>query len=198
MRQEDGERRYMENIQLTSTDRQLLLYDIFIGCRQVSYEDITSRLPIGKKMIQRDIKILTDAGLISVQYSRKDKAYIHSEREPFFNDNAKGKQRTHLMKLRRIAALMTGLYTDNTSYYEDDGDDYYSCKKCYYEMFPDANEKMRQRDFKQLNRIGYVICYENTERRYKMWEGYGLREDFGVYRENGKLMRSTDSIYDNL
>ena len=93
---------------------------------------------------------------------------------------------------------MTGLYTDNTSYYEDDGDDYYSCKKCYYEMFPDANEKMRQRDFKQLNRIGYVICYENTERRYKMWAGYGLREDFGVYRENGKLMRSTDSIYDNL
>lgn len=188
----------MENIQLTSTDRQLLLYDIFIGSRQVSYEDITSRLPIGKKMIQRDIRILTEAGLISVQYSRKDKAYIHSEREPVFNDNAKGKQRTHLMKLRRIAALMTGLYTDNTSYYEDDGDDYYSCKKCYYEMFPDANEKMRQRDFKQLNRIGYVICYENTERRYKMWAGYVLREDFGVYRENGKLMRSTDSIYDNL
>ena len=31
--------------------------------------------------------------------------------------------------------------TDENSYYEDDGDDYNSCKKCCYELIPDANEK---------------------------------------------------------
>lgn len=91
---------------------------------------------------------------------------------------------------------MTELYMEDNLYYYDDGDDYYSCKKCYYELFPNANERMRQRDFKQLNKIGYSISYNNTDRRYQMWNNYGLREDFGVYRENGKLMRYQDSIYD--
>ena len=93
---------------------------------------------------------------------------------------------------------MEELVTDSESYYEDDGDDYFSCKKCYYELFPDANEKMRQRDFAQLNKIGYHISYDNTERRYNMWSYAALREDFGVYKENGKLMRCKDSQYDVL
>lgn len=187
---------YMTNIQLTSTDRQLLLYDIFRCCEQISYEEITVRLPVGKKMIQRDIGALTDAGLICVKYSRKAKAYFHSEQPPVFCKDAKGKRYAHLKKIKRIATLMTELETDENSCYEDDGDDYDSCKKCYYELVPDANEKMRQRDFVQLNRIGYRIRYDNTERRYKMWSGVELREDFGVYRENGKLMRHMDSRYD--
>lgn len=186
----------MASIQLTSTDRQLLLYDIFCCCEQVSYEEIEARLPVGKKMLQRDIGTLTDAGLICVKYSRKAKAYVNSGQAPVFCGDAKGKRYAHLKKLKRIATLMTELETDENSYYEDDGDHYYSCKTCYYELVPDANEKMRQRDFAQLNRIGYRIRYDNTDRRYRMWNGAGLREDFGVYRENGKLMRRTDSQYD--
>lgn len=62
---------------------------------------------------------------------------------------------------------------------------YYSCKTCYYELFPEANERMRQRDFKHLNNIGYTITYDNYDRRYKMWDGYYLREDFGVFLKDG-------------
>lgn len=186
----------MENIKLTSTDRQLLLYDIFRNCKQVSYEEITVRLPIGRKMIQRDIGTLTDAGLICVKYSRKAKAYIHLEQPPVFCGDTDGKRCAHLKKLSRIVTLMEELVTDSESYYEDDGDEYFSCKKCYYELFPNANEKMRQRDFAQLNRIGYHIRYDNIDRRYQMWSGAALRKDFGVYRENGKLMRHMDSQYD--
>lgn len=188
----------MENDRLTSTERQLLLYDIFRRCQQISYEEITTRLPIGRKMIQRDIKTLTDAGLICVKYSRKAKAYIHLEQPPVLCGDAKGKRYAHLKKLKRMATLMEELVTDSESYYEDDGDDYFSCKKCYYELFPDANEKMRQRDFAQLNKIGYHISYDNIERRYNMWSYADLREDFGVYKENGKLMRCKDSQYDVL
>lgn len=129
---------YMTNIQLTSTDRQLLLYDIFRFCEQVSYEEIVVRFPVGKKMIQRDIGTLTDAGLICVKYSRKVKAYIDSGRPPVFCEDAKGKRYAHLKKIKRIATLMTELETDENSYYEDDGDNYYSCKKCYYELVSDA------------------------------------------------------------
>lgn len=55
---------------------------------------------------------------------------------------------------------------------------------------------MWQRDFVQLNRIGYRISYDNTDRRYIMWIGVELREDFGVYRENGKLMSHMDLQFD--
>ena len=88
----------MENIKLTSTDRQLLLYDIFRNCEQVSYEERTVRLPIGRKMIQRDIGTLTDAGLICVKYSRKAKAYIDSGQQPVFCEGVKGKRYAHLKK----------------------------------------------------------------------------------------------------
>ena len=93
------------------------------------------------------------------------------------------------MKLRRIATLMKELCMDTSSYYDVDGDTYFSCKICYYELFPEANERMRQRDFEQLNKIGYPITYDNYERRYKMWEGSYLRDDFGVFLKDGKLMR---------
>ena len=174
---------------LTSTDRQLLMYDIFKSCEQISFEEITSRLPVGRKMIQRDIRMLTDAGLICVRYSRKDRAYVHSGQKPVFQESAEGRYRTHLLKLRRIATLMTQLYMVDDSYYFGDSENVYTCKMCYYDLFPDASERMRQRDFEQLNRIGYDISYDNTQRRYFMWEDNGLREDFGVYRENGKLKR---------
>lgn len=186
----------MEDIKLIPTERQLLLYDIFIGSEQVAYEDITSRLPIGKKMVQRDIKALTDAGLIRIKYSKKDKAYIHDPVYlPSFNENVKGKYRIHLMKLQRIAKLMNELYTDTDSYYEVEGDTYYSCRTCYYELFPEANERMRQRDFKHLNNIGYTVTYNNNDRRYKMWDGYYLREDFGVFLKDGKLMRHAEDRF---
>lgn len=167
------------------------------GSEQVAYEDITSRLPIGKKMVQRDIKTLTDAGLIRIKYCKKDKAYIHDPAcQPFFNENVKGKYCIHLMKLRRIATLMNELYMDTDSYYEADGDAYYSCKTCYYNLFPEANERMRQRDFKCLNNIGYTVIYDNYDRRYKMWDGYYLREDFGVFLKDGTLMRHAEDRFD--
>ncbi|MCI9421434.1 MAG: hypothetical protein HFG81_01785 [Dorea sp.] len=189
----------MESIELTPTDRQLLLYDIFKGSRQVELADITSRLPIGRKMIQRDMKTLRDAGLLEASYSAKEKAYIVKRVEPrALPESAaghKGRKYLHLSKLNRIARLMNELYTDRSSNYWDDGDAYYSCKDCYYELFPNANERMRQRDFAQLNRIGYFVHYDNFFRRYKMWENTNLREDFGVYLENGKLMRNMDWRY---
>lgn len=189
----------MKDIKLTKTDRQLLLYDIFRGSQQIAFEDITSRLPVNKKMIQRDMMDLTAAGLIRVHYSRKERVYIKNTENPLVLDESiKGKRRIHLTRLRRIGILMDQLNMDTNSDYWDDKDDYFSCKQCYYQLFPDSTERMRQRDFAQLNRIGYRIRYDNYDRRYRMWENKDLREDFGVYKENGKLMRHSHEKYDVL
>ncbi len=39
-------------------------------------------------------------------------------------------------------------------------------KGIYYELFPDSNERMRQRDFKELNEAGFEIYYD---RKYKVF-----------------------------
>lgn len=54
----------VKGITLSKLERQLLRYDIFYGCMVTWLEDITERLPVQKKMIQRDICDLTDARLI--------------------------------------------------------------------------------------------------------------------------------------
>ena len=96
----------MESIELTPTDRQLLLYDIFKGSRQVELADITSRLPIGRKMIQRDMKTLRDAGLLEASYSAKEKAYIVKRVEPrALPESAaghKGRKYLHLSKFLHL------------------------------------------------------------------------------------------------
>lgn len=72
-----------KEIVLTKLERQLLMYDIFFQCTVIAFVEITNLLPINKKMIERDIKDLTDAGLISVAFSKKENGYIHSGKPKF-------------------------------------------------------------------------------------------------------------------
>ena len=72
-----------KEIVLTKLERQLLMYDIFFQCTVIEFVEITNLLPINKKMIERDIKDLTDAGLISVAFSKKENGYIHSGKPKF-------------------------------------------------------------------------------------------------------------------
>ena len=61
----------------TKTERQLLLYEIIFTSEMIEIEDVMKRLCVNKKMILRDIMDLTDAGLVKLNYSRKEKAYIN-------------------------------------------------------------------------------------------------------------------------
>ena len=68
---------------LKQIERQLILYDIFL---QTNSEDtqmstITYHLPgINVRTLQRDIKDLTDAGVLQVYFLRDKNAYINYER----------------------------------------------------------------------------------------------------------------------
>lgn len=182
-------------IELSKIERQLLLYEIFLHCEVTEFAEITSRLPINKRMIQRDIVDLREAGLVDMVYSKKERGYVKKDTPPF-NEQAVGRRRQFLKYLYRLGTLMTELENEDIAAWEkeldkEDGEEkeYFTAKDSYYELFPDSSERTRQRDFKTLRRIGHEIRYDNNDHCFVMEEDYGLREDFAVERKNGKLIR---------
>lgn len=208
-----------KEIVLTKLERQLLMYDIFFQCTVIEFVEITNLLPINKKMIERDIKDLTDAGLISVAFSKKENGYIHSGKPKFCETETNERRKEHLTRLSRLATLMRELDSNWSDEHEEDlellargddedasyleyleekKDDYYTAVDSYYELFPDASEEDWKRDFETLNRIGYTIyCTEKgnyyTNDMFEQHYYDMLSEDFGVRRrEDGKLVREKD------
>lgn len=178
------------DIQFSKTERQLLLYAIFINAQIVSYNYITYCLPINKRMIQRDIVDLTDAGLLHVTYSRKNRSFIDLG-DAAFHEGVTGKRRQHLVRLHRIGTLMRELVNEDVEIWEkEENVQYITCKDSYYSLFPDSNERTRQRDFETLRRIGYPVGYDFESHSFYMWED--SMWDFEVFKKDGVLVRHID------
>lgn len=182
-------------IELSKAERQLLLYQIFLHCQVTEFAEITTRLPINKRMIQRDIVDLRDAGLVDVVYSKKEKGYIKKD-TPKFNEDVSGKRRQCLKRLHRLGTLMTELENEDVASWEkemdrENGDEkeYFTAKDSYYKLFPDSSERIRQRDFKTLRRIGYMVGWNNKDHCFIKDEEFIFQEDFDVKRQDGKLIR---------
>ena len=136
----------------TKTERQLLLYEIIFTSRIIEIDDIAKRLSVNKKTVFRDIKDLTDAGLISLIYSRKEKAYL---REDTIN------------KLNEVSVAM------------DASDFNYNCRKRYEELFPEVSERTRMRDYKTMENIGYDINWDKYLQSHSVTGYlYQVREKF--------------------
>ena len=173
-------------IELNQIERQLILYDVFISLEEVTYGDIRFALPkVEKRTLQRDIKDLKDAGLICVSYSKERKAYIHLEMEQEENeskninekDGISKKKKQHLVRLQRVAKCMR--LTGSANPIED-----------YFELFPEASERMRQRDFETLRHIGLAAGYDRDYQEYVITQDYVSAYDgFGVFIKDGKMMR---------
>lgn len=143
---------------LSKTQRQLFLYEIFYFGQKgfLQIEDIQRMLPIGMKTLQRDMKDLTDAGLIRVKYSRKEKGY-YTNGEPILALSNKGNRDARLIKLNRLGFLMFNLYDEGAydlRYFEDEN--YYSVVDSYKEYFPDISSRQRSRDLSILASIGFL------------------------------------------
>ena len=159
----------------TKTQRQLLLYEILYTSHEATIDDLTCRLNASKKTIHRDIEDLTDAGLIKLTYSRKDKSYKHVDATGIISEPVGTARYSHLKKLRRLAIFMEEL-SDATDY--PFGEEY-NCKERYFELFPDVSERTRMRDYEILNGIGYTIQWDEYEKRHIV-QGYlhQIREEF--------------------
>lgn len=81
---------------------------IFIDISTTTYhgpEDLMKRFDISRRMLQRDLKDLKDAGIIRLKLDRKDKNYIEDEKPAVFDETSKGRHRQHLIRLRRLCIL---------------------------------------------------------------------------------------------
>ena len=106
------------------------------------------------------------------------------DKEAVFDETATGRRRQHLIRLNRLATLLDRLPRTNMETireYESSLEDYEiflkdpgdltpeeigdrpelpelpDIKAAYYELFPECNERTRQRDFEMLNDIGSEV-----------------------------------------
>ena len=60
----------------------------------------------------------------------------------------------------------------------------------YFELFPEASERMRQRDFETLRHIGLEAGYDRDYQEYVITQDYVSAYDgYGVFIKDGKMMR---------
>lgn len=158
----------------SKTERQLLLYEIIYTSQMIELEDVMKRLEANRKMIMRDIKDLTDAGLIKLRYSRKDKVYLKEIRTGILNEQEGTRRYQYLKKLIRLAQFMEEL-----SGADIDNDFEYNCRTRYEELFPDVSERTRMRDYQIMKNIGYEIRWDEYEQRHSVTGYlYQTRETF--------------------
>lgn len=184
---------------LKQLERQLILYDIF----QTNYEDtrldtIQYHLPgIKIRTLQRDIKDLSDAGVLLVYFSREKDAYINygenldnnyysegilkriSRKRKLTREKTKisPKKKEHLERIKRLTTLMgcAGSIKAN---------------ELYFELFPDATERMRKRDFEVLRHIGFIAGFYEEENDYVIYrdDRYGIDNNYGIFVRDEKMM----------
>ena len=187
--------------ELKQIERQLILYDIF----QQNTEDtristIMFHLPgMNLRMLQRDVRDLTDAGVIQVYFSRAKKAYINCDEYRDISEYSEGiqrrivnkrktlgtkedvslKKKEHFERLQRLTTLMS---------YEV----YQNAKELYFNLFPETTERMRKRDFEVLRHIGFCAGYDSDEKEYVLYrdERYGIDNDYGIriHKNTGKMV----------
>ena len=184
---------------LKQIERQLILYDIF----QTNEEDtrmstIRYHLPgINVRTLQRDIKDLADAGVLQVYFSRDKDAYINCEKYRDIscysegiqkrimkkrklageNEEVSPKKKEHLERLKRLTKLMECIGCEKAN-------------ELYFELFPEATERMRKRDFEVLRHIGFIAGFDSEENDYVIYrsERYGIDNNYGIFFRNGKMM----------
>ena len=152
-------------------ERQLRLYKLVCGYAITEFtamEEVFSYK--NKRMIQRDLKDLRDAGLVSVKYSRKAKGYVKEKKMPEFNSETKPRRQAHLKRLNRLGTLMEMLVNEDIPLWEkkeneEEGDfrEYQTSKDSYNELFPGLSERTRQRDFEVLRNIEYGVFYDHKD-----------------------------------
>lgn len=138
----------------------LNLFHIFYCCETVSYHLIREYIPetcASQRTIRRYIRFLKDAGLIRFRYSRKENCYLPVNSSFVPKDGEfypakfpdKKSQRLYMEKIIRLCTLITKVVV-----YELEDP-----VAWYHENYPELSERTRQRDFKQLEAVGYKITY---------------------------------------
>ena len=174
--------------------RQLKIYYRLTASKIIGPDDIMREFDISRRMLQRDLKDIKDSGLLNVKLDRANNNYIKTNDAVFDETAPDRRRShllrlyrigTLIWSFPHISIDTLHIYENLLEEYEDalqdslndpeqyppeelpdkpDFPDLPDLKAGYYELFPDSNERTRQRDFEELNRAGFKIYYE---RKYK-------------------------------
>lgn len=179
------------------------MYDIFSSNDEdTRISTIKYHLPgITIRTLQRDIRDLKDANVINIYFSRTRNAYINCDNEDirFYSEGIQkrimrkrkefekksenkkeisSRREKHLERLNRLVTLMNcGYVCENVI-------------ELYFELFPNATERMRKRDFETLRNIGHFAGYDREMECFAIYqqEGYGIYDGYRVRLRNGKMV----------
>lgn len=134
--------------------RILSVYHLFLNCEEVSFREFTLNFGVSQRTAVRDIRLLRQAGVLAAQWNRTRQAFVPVTLEPFPLEEQENKTRQkYLEKLRRLCVLMRRMC-------EEDGQDGMNKVELYREILPGIPDRTRQRDFKELEKLGYEVWYE--------------------------------------
>jgi hypothetical protein len=134
--------------------------------------EVLRQFNASEKTWQRDFHTLRDAGLIEFRWSKKNEAYVGRIID-ILPTEAKNKiDERNCQQLRRLCALIKyAKYCPvSEAEAEFEGETYifsntYFDKSWYKINFPTVSTRTRQRDFKELGKIGINIYYDGAETR---------------------------------
>ena len=139
---------------ITRTNRVLSVYHLFLNCEEVSLQEFTLNFGVGRRTALRDIRLLQQAGVLETLWDRTRRAFVPASLEPFPPKPQENKTRQkYLEKLRRLCMLMRRMSWET----DDNGP---SKVELYEEILPGIPSRTRQRDFKELEMLGYDAWYE--------------------------------------
>lgn len=181
------------------TSRQLIIFHILLYSKIVELVELTNLIPVSAKTISRDMKELQEAGLIRVIFSKGEGGYVHMDDErhcpfspPVYSNN-KAKDR-HIDRLLRLATIMIELKGHvEYPFYDERSLRQETCSTWYKKKFPNLSTRTMQRDFEELNRIGYFIEYNREDQYYEVdfpdgIEGIQSRMEYLNKRNRGRMM----------
>lgn len=145
----------MAEKKISRTARILSIYHLFLYCDEVSIKEITDQMPeVNPATAKRDIALLNRAGVLRSEYSRKANAYIPLSTdidETYISESES--ERENIERIRRLCILMQELD-------EFDMEVEPLHIRIYEKLFPNVKKRTRERDFKALKEIGYIVRRE--------------------------------------
>ena len=139
--------------EMTRLSRVLSVYHLFRNCQEVSFEELRQQLGASEKTFLRDIRLLERAGVLAVRYGRKYRAFYPVSLDPWpMAEEDNQTRRKYLEKLRRLCLLMARM--EEEAGWSDTGK-----VELYRALFPEQSDRTRQRDYQELETLGYSLSY---------------------------------------
>ena len=201
----------MNNHRRSKMTRQLQIYYTLTTSKIIGPEDLMNQFGVSRRMLQRDLKDLHDCGLIHVKYDRKKKQYVSAGDAVFDKTAKERRRMhlLRLYRIGTLIHELSRTGTDELHMYESALEDYEydlrlskenpaeyppeeimdkpdpfdfpNIKAEYYALFPQSNERTRQRDFAVMNRAGFRIYYSRQHRVF-IFE-YDEYNNFAIFEE---------------